>query len=267
MSSKSGNDNAENFLLFIIVCGLILAGVLYVFYLFLPYLIFYILPFVVGSLVVGFILRMAGEPGDGVLSLSRYRAVVLTYAFCLLVVGITCFSNVTRAVVIDKKGNLTGQYVLDWPRVNQHFNQWRSSTYAGSPFDGLKQAAQTGVIYDRLEVGWILLCCLFLGGPGFYYWLSRNDPEKVNAIVESLVDERTKTKRDQLKNKEENLNQIIESNKAALKVKIGDLEKVRAELLAENQILKAKLEFAPDIPRPSEIVPQDKKGVLDSDLF
>jgi hypothetical protein len=61
--------------------------------------------------------------------------------------------------------------------------------------------------------------------------------------------------------------QIIESNRAALKVKIGDLEKVRAELLPENQILKAKLEFAPDIPRPSESVPQYKKGVLDSDLF
>ncbi len=123
------------------------------------------------------------------------------------------------------------------------------------------------VIYDRLEVGWILLCSLFLGGPAFYYWLSRNDPEKVNAIVEGLADERTKTKRDQLKTKEDNLNQIIESNKAALKVKIGDLEKVRAELLAENQILKAKLEFAPDIPRPSETKDADKKGVLDSDLF
>ncbi len=46
-----------------------------------------------------------------------------------------------------------------------------------------------------------------------------------------------------------------------------DLEKVRAELLAENQILKAKLEFAPDIPRPSETKSADKKGVLDSDLF
>lgn len=266
MSSKSGNDHAENFLLFAIVGGLILSGVLYVFYLFLPYLIFYILPFVVGSLIVGFILRMAGEPGDSVLSLSRYRAVVVTYAFCLLVVGITCFSNVKRAVVIDKKGNLTGQYVLEWPQVNQYFNQWRSSTYASSPFDSLKRSAQMGVIYDRLEVGWIFLVVLFFGGPSFYYWLSRNDPEKVNLIIESLVDERTKTKREHLNTKEDNLNQIIESNKAALKVKIGDLEKVRAELLAENQILKAKLEFAPDIPRPSESVKKDG-GVLDQDIF
>lgn len=264
MSQK--NEHFENFVLFVIVGGLVLAGLLYVLYLFLPYLIFYILPFVFGSLVVGFVLRIAGEPGDGVLSLSRYRAVVVTYAFCLLVVGFTCFSHVTRAWVVDKNGKSTGQVVLDWPKVNQYFNQWRSSTYAGSPFDGLKQAAQTGVIYDRLEVGWILLCCLFLGGPAFYYFLSRNDPEKVNLIVEGIVDERTKTKRDQLKTKEDNLNQIIESNKAALKVKIGDLEKVRAELLAENQILKAKLEFAPDIPRPSESGKTDG-GVLDQDIF
>ncbi len=266
MSSKGGNEHAENFVLFLVVGGLVLAAVLYVFYLFLPYLIFYILPFALGSLVVGFVLRLAGEPGGSVLSLSRYRAVVLAYAFCLLIVGVTFFDGVTRAVVIDKKGNLTGQVVLDWPRVNQYFNQWRSSTYGGSPFDGLRAAAQTGVIYDRLEVGWIFLCCLFLGGPAFYYWLSRNDPEKVNSIVEGLVAERTKSKRDQLKNKEDNLNQIIESNKAALKVEIGDLEKVRAELLAENQILKAKLEFAPDIPRPSESVKKDG-GVLDQDIF
>lgn len=267
MSSKSGNDHAENFLLFIIVGGLILAGVLYMFYLFLPYLIFYILPFVLGSLVVGFILRLAGEPGDGVLSLSRYRAVVLTYAFFLLVVGVTCFSHVTRAWVVDKNGKSTGQVILDWPKVSQYFNQWRSSTYAGSPFDGLKQAAQTGVIYDRLEVGWILLCCLFLGGPAFYYWLSRNDPEKVDVIVEGLVNERVKTQRNQLKNKEDNLNQIIEANKAALKVQIRDLEKVREELLAENQTLKAKLEFAPEVPRTSEHIEPSKKGVLDQDIF
>jgi hypothetical protein len=142
MSSKSGNEHAENFLLFAVVGGLILAGVLYVFYLFLPYLIFYILPFVVGSLVVGFILRMAGEPGDSVYNLSRYRAVVVAYAFCLLVVGVTCFSHVTRAWVVDKNGKSTGQVILDWPRVNQYFNQWRSSTYEGSPFDGLKPRFQ-----------------------------------------------------------------------------------------------------------------------------
>ena len=266
MSSKSGNEHAENFLLFAIVGGLFLAGILYVFYLFLPYLIFYIMPFVVGSMAVGFVLRTAGEPGESVYSLSRYRAVVITYAFCLLIVGVTFFNGITRAVVIDKKGNLTGQVVLDWPRVNQYFNQWRSSTYAGSPFDGLKRAAQTGVIYDRLELGWIFLMSLFLGGPAFYYWLSRNDPEKVNMIVEGLVDERTKSKRDQLRHKEDNLNQIIETNKAALKVRIGDLEEVRVKLLAENQVLKAKLEFAPDIPRPSESVKKEG-GVLDSDLF
>lgn len=267
MSSKSSNDHAENFLLFVIVGGLILAGVLYVLYLFLPYLIFYILPFLVVSLLAGFVLRLAGEPGDGILSLSRYRAVVVTYGVMLLIVGMTFFNGVKRAMVVNEKGNLTGEYVLDWPELNQYHNQWRRDVFINAPFEGLRQKAKMGVVYDRLEVGWIFLAALFLGAPLFYLWLSRNDPEKVNLIVEGLVDERSKTKRDQLKTKEENLNQIIESNKAALKAKISDLEKVRAELLAENQILRAKLEFAPDVPRPSEVVPRDKKGVLDSDFF
>jgi len=36
--------------------------------------------------------------------------------------------------------------------------------------------------------------------------------------------------------------------------------------LAENQVLKAKLEFAPDVPRPSESVKKNG-GVLDLDIF
>lgn len=267
MSSKSSNDHAENFLLFAIAGGLILAGILYGLYLFLPYLIFYILPFVVVSLVAGYILRMAGEPGDGVLSLSRYRAVVITYGVMLLIVGMTFFNGVSRAMVVDKKGNLTGEYVLDWPELNQYHNDWRKDVFGNAPFEGLRKKAKMGAIYDRLEVGWIFLAALFLGAPLFYWWLSRNDSEKVHFIVEGLVDERTKQKRSELKTKENSLNQIIESNRTALKAKISDLEKVQAALVAENEIMKAKLEFAPDVPRPSEVLPQDKKGVLDSDLF
>ena len=225
MSSKSSNDHAENFLLFIIVGGLILAGILYVLYLFLPYLIFYILPFVAVSLVAGIILRLAGEPGDGVLSLSRYRAVVVTYGMMLLIVGMAFFNGVTRAMVVDKKGNLTGEYVLDWPWLNQYHNKWRRDVFINAPFEGLRAKAKMGVIYDRLEVGWIALSALFFGAPLFYLLLSRNDPETVNLIIEGLIDERTKTKRDQLKAKEENLNQIIESNKAALMQKFGILKK------------------------------------------
>ena len=66
--------------------------------------------------------------------------------------------------------------------------------------------------------------------------------------------------------KEKNLNQIIESNKAALNAKVRDLEKAQELLIAENQSLKAKLEFAPDVPRPSESM-KKSNGVLDQDIF
>jgi hypothetical protein len=51
-----------------------------------------------------------------------------------------------------------------------------------------------------------------------------------------------------------------------LEVKICDLVKVHAESLAENQILKPNLEFAPAIPRPSESV-KKYDGALDKDIF
>ena len=54
---------------------------------------------------------------------------------------------------------------------------------------------------------------------------------------------------------------------AALEVKIQNLEAARAELRLENQSLKAKLEFAPEVRRPSENIEPGKKGVLDQDLF
>jgi hypothetical protein len=184
----------------------------------------------------------------------------------VLIVGLVFFKDITRSWVVDKKGKPTGDVVLDWPELNRAYNDWHYRVYVDAPFEGLRKEAKVSVIYDRMEVGWICLVALFLGGPMFYFWLARSDEERVHEIIESLVDERSKTKRVQLKAKEDNLNQIIESNKAALKVKIGDLEQVRAELLAENQVLKAKLEFAPDVPRPSESVKKNG-GVLDLDIF
>lgn len=266
MSSKSGNDHAENFLLFIIVGGLGLAGILYIAYLFIPFLLFYLAPFVVVSLVVGIVLRMAGAPGDGEGSLSSSKAVVTVYAGMLCLVGLVFFQNLDRAKVLDSKGNLTNQVVVDWPELNNWHHSLRVRMYTDAPFEGLRAKARIGVVYDRLEVGWIFLVGMFFGGPLVYWFLARHDEEKVNAIVEGLVDERTKSKRDQLKTKEDNLNQIINQSKEKLEAEIHALKKKQAEIMGENQSLKAKLEFAPDIPRPSESVKKDG-GVLDQDIF
>ena len=266
MSSKGSNDHAENFLLFVIVGGLILAGVIYGVYLFFPFVVFYLIPFVLASVACGLILRMAGSPRDSIGNLSRYRSVVIAYSGMLLIVGLVFFKDVGRAVVVDQQGKLTNQVMLDWPKPNQYYNAWRRSLYLNAPFEGLRAKANIGVAYDRLEMGWIALSALFFGAPLFYWWLSRNDDELVREIVENLAASRVADKNKRLAEKEKNLNQIIESNKAALNAKVRDLEKAQELLIAENQSLKAKLEFAPDVPRPSESI-KKSSGVLDQDIF
>lgn len=259
------NDHAENFLLFVIIGGLAVAGVFYGLILFWPYFIFYVLPLVIGSLVVGFVLWMMTEIGEDKSDLVHYRSLVVSYAVLIFLVMVVFFSGSVRSVVVDKKGNLTGQYYLDWPETNQIFNQERSNLYKDAPFESLRKKANEGVIYDRQEMGWIALWCLFLGGPLFYWWLSRNDKEKISSYIEKIVEERTGYKRKRLDEKEEKLDVIIANSVADLKTKVANLEKDRTTLLAENRELKARLEFSVDIPRPSEA--KKSSGVLDSDIL
>lgn len=265
MSQK--NEHFENFVLFIIVGGLVLAALIYGAYLFLPFLLFYLMPFILVSLVVGVILRAAGAPGDAVSSLSRYKAVVAAYAGMLCLVGLVFFQNLDRAKILDAKGNLTNQVVVDWPRLNTWYNNWRVRVYTNAPFKELRDKARMGVMYDRLEVGWIFLVGMFFGGPLFYWFLARHDEEKVHEIIEAVAAERVAGKNQRLSEKEKNLDQIINKNKLQLELKIQKLEQSKEELRAENQSLKAKLEFAPEVPRPSEAIEPSKKGVLDQDLF
>ena len=61
------------------------------------------------------------------------------------------------------------------------------------------------------------------------------------------------------------LSQIIATRTAKLTNQISDLDQKLSAMTAENRILKAKVEFSPDIPRPPEA--QKTNGVLDQDLF
>jgi len=262
---RGKNEHAENFLLFVIVGGLVVAGVLYVLFLFWPYLVFYILPFLIGSLVVGGILRLSATPGAEKSEIVHHRSLLATFSGLIFLVVVVFFAGSKRAAIVDKKGNLTGKVYLDWPKANQAFNEHRSGVYKDSPFEGLKAKAQEGVVYDRQEMGWIALWCLFLGGPLFFWWWSRGDEEKVSEIIEAIADARTKTKREILENRTEKLDAIIESHTSQLKAKISDLERNRTAIVAENQILKAKLEFSPDIPKPPGA--QKSNGVLDRDIL
>ena len=263
MSGK--NEHFENFVLFLVVGGLVAGAALYVLFLFWPYLAFYIFPFVAGSLVVGGILRAATGLGEGGQGIVNHRGLAVAYPILLLVVAVVFFADSKRAVVVDKKGNVTGMYYLDWPEVNKAFNEERSSTYASAPFDSLKAKAREGVVYDRQEMGWIFLWCLFLGGPAFFWYLSRRDREKTSQAIESIVDEQLTQKRLNLEQKSNRLNAIIESNAAALKADIVDLKKANAALLDENLVLKATVEFSSEVVRPTET--PKTGGVLDSDIL
>jgi len=258
-----GNEHAENFLLFLVVGGLALAGVLFGLFLFWPYFVFFVLPLVIGSLVIGVILKFSVEPSvEG--SAIDYKNLAVTFPVLILLVMVVFFAGSEHTVLVDKKGTRTGTY-LEWPELNKAFNEHRSSVYGDSPFERLKARAREPVIYDRQDAGWILLCCLFLGGPLFFWFLSGKDRERNEEFVLQKVNERTKHVRERLSEKERDLSQIIATKTEGLKGQIAELNQSLSQITAENRVLKARLEFSPDIPRPPEA--QKTNGVLDQDLF
>lgn len=260
---SSGNKHAENFLLFLVVGGLVLAGVLYGLFLFWPYFVFFVLPLIIGSLIIGVILKFSVEPSIEGAAID-YKNLAVTFPVLIVLVMVVFFAGSERTVLVDKKGSRVGTY-LEWPKLNKAFNEHRASVYGDSPFDALKARAREPVIYDRQDAGWIFLWCLFLGGPLFFWFLSRNDHERNEALMLEKVNERTKHERERLSEKERDLSKIIAERTASLTSQISDLDQKLSAMTAENRILKAKVEFSPDIPRPPEA--QKTNGVLDQDLF
>lgn len=266
MSQK--NEHFENFILFLVVGGFVIAGVLYGLFLFWPYFVFYILPFIIGSLLVGITLRFAtlpnvAEEGEGVLKYDYIKLAVIYPALIILVFSIFYVGS-ERTVIIEK--NNGGEKIrLEWVRAHKTFNEWRSSIYKNSPFDSLKAKASVPVLYDRQEMGSIAWFCLFFGGPLFFFYLVRHDNEEEEKSINAVLNKRTAEVRRRVDEKNADLNATIESRLQKLREEIKGLECDRAEILRENNILKAKLEYSPDVPRPPESVKTD--GVLDRDAF
>jgi hypothetical protein len=96
-------------------------------------------------------------------------------------------------------------------------------------------------------------------GPLFFWYLARQDDAKNEEVLEGFATERTDEKKKMLDERTAKLNEIIESNAANLTQKITELKAER------ERILKAKVEFSPDIPRPPESVKTG--GVLDKDIL
>ncbi len=261
--STQDNEQFYNFILFAILLIATLAGVVYGAFCFWPYLIFYCLPLIIGSLSVGGVLRLATLPAEEA-SLIHYKGLITAYPMLILLVMAVFFAGSQRSYSVDKKGNIKGVF-LDWPEANKTFNDYRSSTYAASPFDSLKARAKESVIYDRQEMGWLALWCLILGGPLFFWYLVRRDQERNAEIIGQMARERIRLERERVSEKERALNEIIADRLKEMRERIVRLESDKAATVAENQVLKAKVEFARDVPRPSEAAVSS--GLLDKDIL
>lgn len=261
----SNNERAENFGLFLVVGGLVLGFALYGLFLFWPYFVFYALPLIFGSVVVGIALWVSVLPAEG----SRqarfpYKRLAIVYPIMIAMTLVIFQFGSEKMIMVDKSGKPQGQ-VIEWMSAHQTFNEWRRSTYADSPFDSLKAKAKAEELYDRAQMGGIAWCCLFLGGPLMFFWLSRNDEDLEEAEIEKRVYERVGTRQQRLQEKSENLDKIIETR---IKKSVDEAQRFRlecAKLSAENQVLKATVEFSSDIKRPSESA--KTSGVLDQDIL
>lgn len=265
MSNGSGsNEHAENFLLFVIAGGLVVAGALYGLFLFWPYLVFYFLPFIAGSVAVGFVFWITVMPPEGGDARYQYKRLGVVYPILIALALLVFEAGSVRKIMVDSKGKEKGQ-VLEWQGAHRTFNEWRKSSYLGSPFNGLKAKAQYEEIYDRAQMGSIAWWCLFLGGPLIFFWLSRNADELEEDEIEKRVEARTGDRRKRLDKMSEDIDAVIASKTKKLVDEVAQLKSERSQLLSENQVLKATVEFSTEVARPSETVKTG--GVLDQDIL
>lgn len=270
------NDHVYDFIIVCIIGGLAIAALLYVIFLFWPYVIFYVLPFAAATFVFGWVLRIAiahmegGGTIEGSYSNKQYHP-LFQYENLLVVFPVLIFTtllvfemNSMQMVEVDKKGHEVGK-LLEWPSVHKTFNEWRASTYAGSPFDSLKAAARDEVLYDRRQIGWILWCALFFGGPLYCWWLSRTDHEVDGRWLYKQIEAGVNAEREILRGQISDQEKIVEGKVWKFQEEAERLRSVNADIMAENQRLKATVEFSSEVAKP--ITDPKKKGVLDGDLL
>ena len=276
MSEK--NEHAENFILFLVVGGLLLAGVLYVLFLFWPYFVYYFLPFILMSLLIGGLFRLiTASDGGGEVSKSnysdsgryrphyQYRAILIAYPILIFITLLVFETNSEQKFLVDKKGKEVGQ-LLEWPKVYAAFNEARSSTYKSSPFDSLKKDAEVEEIYDRRQTGWIVWWALFLGGPAFFMWLSRNDLDEEEKALYKRIQDRVQRLEESLRSKINNQEQIIAREVEPFQLEAKKHQQRLAEVLSENQRLQATVEFSREVPKPVKSS-GGSQGLLDGDIL
>lgn len=265
MSNGSGNEHAENFLLFVIVGGLIVSSAMYGLFLFWPYFVFYFLPFVLGSVAIGLVLWITVVPPEGGEARFQYKRLAVVYPVLIALTLLVFEAGSERKIMVDTKGKEKGQ-VIEWLGTHRTFNDLRKSSYLSSPFDGLKAKAQYEELYDRGQMGGIFWWCLFFGGPLMFFWLARKDQDLEEKEIEKRVEARTGERRKRLDKMSEDIDAVIASKTKKLVDEVAQLKSERSAIMAENQVLKATVEFSTEVVRPSESV-KTSRGVLDQDIL
>jgi hypothetical protein len=281
--SERPDTHFEQMVLAILGVVAAVAAVIYAILSAWPYLLFYVFPLAALSFLYAgifwFCTRSDDTKGEVVgerysddkcyKPVFKYRSLMTVFPFLVLmnVVVFHCRAPQTQVVEVNQKGKIQRSYpVIEWEWANQAFNETRRSAYGDSWFESLRNTAKHDEIYDRGDIGGISWAALILGGPLiFLFWFGRDDElEESKALFKHL--------KNAIKHEEGVLRRHIEEHEQVVKERlqphlkqIEDLKRARHALSEENTVLKAKVEFSKDVPKPPETAKTG--GVLDSDIL
>jgi hypothetical protein len=273
----------------VLVILAVVAGIAAVIYAILwvwPYILFYVLPLAAASLLYGGIFWLCTRPsetdaGEVKAESPVFRGQVLQAALpvsqpprgfsFLVLVNLAVFhlgAPEARVVEVDTKERvLKSRPVVEWEWANRAFNDTRRSAYADSWFDALKAAARHDEVYDRRDIGGIFWFALIMGGPlVFLFWFGKNDELEESKMLYKHLEKGIQHEKDILRRYIEEQEKLVKDRLRPQLERIAELERARSTLLEENRVLKAKVEFSKDVPKPSESKAATK-GVLDADIL
>lgn len=281
----SSRDHQDEFLIFVLglaaVIGVI-AGAVYVFSYFMPDVLFYVLPFSLASIAIGFALWFLVQNGEArfeqvsewnqeqkYVSGFNFKTLAIVYPGLIFMTFMAFEAGGGQRVLVDKKGQVQGVY-LEWPKLNQKYNQVRAKWFATSMFESLREDAKRTVVYDRSDLGAVIWMALILGGPALFLWLSRNVEREEQLSLSKAADEKVRERKEQLRVLIEEQQAIMKRKQKPLEDQIQELRNRVGQVVSENQVLKAKMEFG----KPAQTVKAIEKsksggsgGVLDGDLL
>jgi hypothetical protein len=262
MSSNNQSEHMENFVLFLVVGGLAVSGILYGLFLFWPYFVFYVLPFALGSVVVGFLFWFSVMPGDGELRF-QYKRLAFLYPVLIGITVLVFNMDSGRKIFINESGQQS--QTIEWPKAYKAFNESRRGSYGGSFFESLRKKARVEEMYDREQIEMICWWVLFLGAPLMFFYLSRKDEDIEEAEILRRVDVKVRDRQEILDRKAEGMEAMIQSKISGLSEMVSRLRSEKEALVAENKVLKATVEFSTEMVRPSVSVKTG--GILDRDIL